>query len=250
MSDTEAVIQPRRIRPYPIFRRFVAMLFLLFIAALFWVQADRLLARLKWYWISAAVFGPVVIAYLALENGRINKHKALVEMAMAKISRQDKAWKNPELRTYVRRSYLRIQRAWCRQDLASLKKDLAPGLYRAWASQIAKLHKRGERNLLEGLRVHEIRFVKVRDFKNDARDSFTVCIDTTAADYTVLNKGLIVRSNSMDWRDRLLKWPSQDSFREFWTFRRKGRRNWILKEVQHEEAWRASITEERIHGEA
>ncbi len=189
---------------------------------------------------------PIVIAYVLYVNHRINRRKALAEAMLAKISKRDKAWKSPELRSYVRQAFLRIQRAWCRQDLATLKEDLAQDLYRDWAAKIMEMRKRGDRNVMEGLRA-DVRFVTVRNFKNDAHDSFSVCIDAAATDYIIEKEGRIVSSSATTWLYRRSIEKSSETFREFWTFRRKGRRRWILEQVQQEHAWLALVTEEMIN---
>lgn len=167
---------------------------------------------------------------------RIYTKSKSVSKALANMVIHEPNWSEPKLRMLATDMFYKLQAAWCEQDLATLKKHLHPYLYPIWESQVQGFMKKKKRNVLEGLVLKNLRFVDVKNYLDDERDEFTVCVDAWAKDH--------VRH-----RNQTIKTRAED-FREFWTFEwEKG--EWLLREISQAASWSrfvpARIVYERLN---
>jgi predicted lipid-binding transport protein (Tim44 family) len=183
---------------------------------------------------------PFVVIYAWYVNRRINAKKAQADALLAKIAKKDPVWEESKLEAVVRSTFLKIEKAWCEQDLALLESLLDPVLFAEWKGRIEALAAAGQRNLMEGLTLDGVRIVEVKNYRQHNKDSFTVCLDAAATDYTVDRSGQIVDSNSGSRRKRAEKKKSHESFREFWTYERRDD-EWLLLRVDQSDAWKAAV---------
>ncbi len=188
------------------------------------------------------ILAPFIIAYGMYVNRRINQKKQQTEAAMARMAAKDAAWDETKLEAFVRTDFLRIQRAWCAKDRATLRARLTGSLLDNWLEQLAELQAQGHTNVMENLTLAQIRFVEAKDYAGTERDEFTVCLDARAVDYTVDAAGEIVDSNATSRRARANKTKQEASFREFWTYYRKDE-DWLLAKVDEADHW-SDITNE------
>jgi len=191
---------------------------------------------------------PFLIAYAWYVNRRINKKKKATEELLNTLSQADSSWKEENLEDYAQQSFNEIQEAWCKQDLAKLESLLRPELFSDWKEQIEVMQWNGERNVMEGLSIDELRIVDAQKYRDKEKDIFTACIDARATDYTVDKDGEIVASNTSSRRKQANKEKSEESFREFWTFERHGE-NWLLLRVDQGKDWRKSVNAELVDEE-
>jgi hypothetical protein len=179
---------------------------------------------------------PILIIYAWYVNRRINEKKKLTEQAMTRMAAKDPAWDEPKLEAFVREDFLRIENAWCDKDFRTLRERLAGDLFKEWKEQLDLMATQGHRNVMENLSLQQVRFVEAKDYPGKDRDEFTVCLDASATDYTMDAAGKIVDSNTSSRRARVNKEKRQTSFREFWTYHRKGQ-VWLLAAVDQSGQW-------------
>ena len=125
---------------------------------------------------------PFLIVYAWYVNRRINKKKQEADLLLGKISKQDLAWDESHLEKIVRKTFYEIENAWCKQDLAKLQQFLHQDLYSEWKSQIDRMRSNEQWNIMENLLLKNTRIVEVKNYRDDEKDSFTVCIDASATD--------------------------------------------------------------------
>ena len=188
---------------------------------------------------------PFLIVYAWYVNRRINKKKKATEQLLDTLSQDDPKWKEENLEGYVRQTFYQIEEAWCKQDLAQLESLLRPELFSEWTAQIELMQSNGERNVMEGLGISDVRLVDAQKYRDEEKDIFTACIDATSTVYTVGGDGEIVNSNSASRRKQANKEKSQEAFREFWTYERHGEK-WLLLRVDQAKDWKKSVEAELV----
>jgi predicted lipid-binding transport protein (Tim44 family) len=178
-------------------------------------------------------------------NHRINKKKKATERLLNTLSQDDPAWKEADLEAHARQTFLQIEVAWCKQDLAQLESLLHPQLFSEWKAQIELMQSNGERNIMEGLRIENVRLVVAQNYRDKEKDIFTACIDAFAVDYTIGKDGEIVSSNTGSRRKQANKEKSLKAFREFWTYERHDEK-WLLLRVDQSEDWKKWVDAELV----
>lgn len=183
---------------------------------------------------------PFFVIYGLYVNRRIKKKKQMTEEAMTRLAAKDPVWDERQLEAFVREDFFRIEKAWCEKDFATLRERLDVDLFAEWKAQLDLMASQRHRNVLEDLHLDQVRFVEVKDYPVKDRDEFTVCLDAGATDYTVNDAGEIVDSNTSSRRARNRKEKKEASFREFWTYHRKGEQ-WKLAAIDQSGQWRNSV---------
>ncbi|HLN87844.1 MAG TPA: Tim44 domain-containing protein [Candidatus Limnocylindrales bacterium] len=117
--------------------------------------------------------------------------------------------------------FFKIQGAWNKQDLATLRGLCGGELMKSWEEEIAQLKARGQKNRMDNIALRESEVTEV--WTENGEDFITVRLFANLLDYTVDDKGAVVNgsdSNSVE-------------FEEFWTFARPvGPNVWKLTAVQ------------------
>ncbi len=188
---------------------------------------------------------PFLIAYALYINHRVNKKKKVTEQLLNTLSQNDPAWKEEDLEAHTRQTFLQIEEAWCKQDLAQLESLLHPELFTEWKAQIELMQSNGERNVMENLRIDNVRLVEAQNYRDKEKDIYTACIDAKAADYTVGANGEIVSSNTGSRRKKANKEKSEEAFCEFWTYERHEEK-WLLLRVDQMKDWKKSVDAELV----
>ena len=175
----------------------------------------------------------VGLVYLAYANYKIHKKKKKIQAALTQIAAREPEWNELSILNFTRVCFFETQLAWGENDLEKLSKILHPSLFSVWSSQIEILKKTGERDVLEEPGINNLRIVDVKNFYDDEKDEFTVCIDARGRD-------IRYRGERIAYRGRFY------SFREFWTFEKEGQ-SWALKDVAHAIAWMRFVTSPIIY---
>jgi hypothetical protein len=179
------------------------------------------------FWLNVEIAG-VVLAIFAVglfyvfRQGRVRRRK--IQDLLAKLAGQDPGWGQARLEEFARQRFLEIQQAWSSQDLDLLRKRLGTELYADWEKQLKAQAEQGRHNKMDDVTVDKAEIVGVKHYRDPKWDSFLVSIVATAADYTV-DPGKNVVEGS--------KKPG--SFKEYWTFQRKGPNDWALLKVDQPE---------------
>jgi hypothetical protein len=183
---------------------------------------------------------PFFLAYAWWKGKKIKEKNARSEALLAKLARLDPIWNEDRVIGEASRIFLAVQKAWVEQDLPRLRELMAPEQYGVWEKEVMSLQEKGWTNRMDRLTIASVRVVEVRNYRDDAKDSFTACVDAAAEDYTVDRAGTIVESNASDGDKRAAKQKSFDAFTEFWTFARRGD-GWRVSGVDQDGQWSRSV---------
>jgi predicted lipid-binding transport protein (Tim44 family) len=183
---------------------------------------------------------PFFILYAWYKNKRIRDKNAQAEQLLEKLAKTDPAWEESRVLAAAAKIFLAVQKAWCDQDLPGLRDLLEDDVYAIWEKQVTDLQAKGWTNKMDRLTVRAMRVVEVQNFKERDKDTFTVCVDAAAEDYSVDRSGVVVESNSKDDDKRNAKKKSFEDFREFWSYRRHGD-GWKLMRLDEDGEWSRTV---------
>ena len=189
---------------------------------------------------------PIAIVYAWYLNRKINKKKKATELLLNTLAQSDPAWNEANLEAHARETFLQIEVAWCKQDLAQLESLLHPQLFSEWKAQIELMQSNRERNIMEGLAIQNVRLVEAENYRDKEKDIYTACIDAFAVDYTIGWDGQIVSSNTGSRRKQAKKEKSLEAFREFWTYERHEDK-WLLLRVDQSSDWKKTVEAELVN---
>ena len=117
--------------------------------------------------------------------------------------------------------FFKIQGAWNKQDVATLRGLCGGELMKSWDEEIAQLKARGQKNRLDNIALRQSEITEV--WTESGEDFITVRLHANLLDYTVDEKGAVVSGSD----------ANAVEFEEFWTFSRPvGPNAWKLTAVQ------------------
>lgn len=131
------------------------------------------------------------------------------QKAVADLRRRDPQFDEERFYQRVGDAFLKIQRAWCDQDLRPVRAFVSDGIHERFSLQFDEQRARGYRNHMENIVVQQIALAQVA--ANPIYDVATVRIEASAVDYRVALEG----------GRRLRGSTSPESFVEYWSFLRK-----------------------------
>jgi len=118
-------------------------------------------------------------------------------------------------------SFFKIQGAWNKQDLATLRGLCGGDLMKSWEDEIAQLKARGQKNRMDNIALRQSEITEV--WTESGEDFITVRLHANLLDYTVDEKGAVVGGSD----------ANAVEFEEYWTFTRPvGPNPWKLTAVQ------------------
>lgn len=117
--------------------------------------------------------------------------------------------------------FFKIQGAWNKQDLTTLRGLCGGELMKSWEDEIAQLKARGQKNRMDNIALRQSEITEV--WTENGEDFITVRLFANLLDYTVDDKGALVSGSD----------ANSVEFEEFWTFNRPvGPNAWKLTAVQ------------------
>ena len=126
---------------------------------------------------------------------------------VAALTAADKDFSLGVFEARVKKAFLTLQDAWCKQNLDAGRAFMSPGAYFTWSAQLETMAAEGRRDVMENLSVRAIQAIRI--VHGRVFDDLTVRINAAAADYEVDKNGNIV------YGDRSVR-----PFTEDWTFQR------------------------------
>jgi hypothetical protein len=133
------------------------------------------------------------------------------QQAVADLRRRDPQFDEERFYQRVADAFLKIQRAWCDQNLQPVRAFISDGIHERFSLQFDEQRARGYRDHMEDVVVQQIALAQVA--ANPVFDVATVRILASAVDYRVALEG----------GERLQGTTSPESFVEYWSFlRRRG----------------------------
>jgi predicted lipid-binding transport protein (Tim44 family) len=127
---------------------------------------------------------------------------------IASLTAEDPAFDVKAFMQRVQQAFYTLQQAWQDRDLEASRAFMSPGLYLGWSSQVQQLIQLHKKNVLEGLRIDDLRLDSMVHGK--VFDDLTVRVTATCADYEVDEQ-----TGKMIFGSR-----EPSFFTEFWTFQR------------------------------
>jgi predicted lipid-binding transport protein (Tim44 family) len=119
-------------------------------------------------------------------------------------------------------SFFKIQGAWNKQDINTLRTLCGGELMKSWEEELAQHKRRGQRNRMDNIALRESEITEV--WTESGEDFITVRLHANLLDFTVDEKS----GNVLNGSD-----SEPVEFEEFWTFSRPvGPNGWKLTAVQ------------------
>jgi predicted lipid-binding transport protein (Tim44 family) len=132
---------------------------------------------------------------------------ASVPEGVAALTAADKDFSLGIFEQRVKKAFLTLQDAWCKQNLDAGRAFMSPGAYFSWSAQLETMAAEGRRNVMENINVTAVQAVRI--IHGRVFDDVTVRISAAAADYEIDAGNKIVFGNR-----------SVRPFMEDWTFQR------------------------------
>ncbi|MBB5352796.1 putative lipid-binding transport protein (Tim44 family)/uncharacterized tellurite resistance protein B-like protein [Haloferula luteola] len=142
------------------------------------------------------------------KGAAIQSHRRRQE-ALAQLEQRDPGFDEGAFLERVNRAFLKIQTAWCGQDLGDVQAFISDGVDERFSLQIAEQKEDGWRDHMENLQVRRMQLVQVES--DQVYDEVTVRVDASARDFRVdLRTGRRLSGSSME-----------EAFSEYWSFIRR-----------------------------
>jgi len=216
------------------------------------------------------------ISNFKIKKAKYYQDKYYLKKAIDNIISKDSDFSVINFKERIKKAFIEIQHAWCKQDLTSIKPFISDGIEERFSLQIEMQKKEGWENIMENIRIIKVEILEVNSDKSF--DIIHIAITAKAKDYKVdIKTGQIIRGS-------LIK----ESFTEIWSFLRKpgvktlkgkgliegmcpncsaplditdagqcnackayircGDYDWILSEITQQVEWEAKNTYEKIPG--
>lgn len=146
---------------------------------------------------------------------------------MRMLDDKDITWNYKNIERQVIDSYYAIQEAWAEGDMKNAKDYMTKELYENFQSKLEWMEVKKRKNVLEKIRLVNVKPVSVHDDSDDNKDLIWFYIKGKMVDYMINAETL----------ERVGSTMKPTSFVEFWKFTRTKDNRWVLSKIlQQEEA--------------
>lgn len=138
---------------------------------------------------SSGVFSNPEVADILL--GAVNaKDNESIQAKLAAIKQADPGFNEQTFKDKTQNAFFKIQEAWEKQDLNIARPFVSDAIMQRYATQIADMQSRGEKDIMENITIGNM---TISNVATDANFTYiTVRIDASAIDYTVDATGKMV----------------------------------------------------------
>jgi hypothetical protein len=159
----------------------------------------------------------IVVGYFSKEpasnayaGSKIRKIKSSnLQKKLEEITGRDSEFNIDIFNNRVKNAFLKLQGAWCRQEIEAVRPFISDGIAERFKLQYAEQKENGVRNVMENIAVDRI--VPVHVEADEVFESLTVGINASAVDYMIdVSSGKEVSGTRCD-----------EDFTEYWTFIRR-----------------------------
>ena len=166
---------------------------------------------------------------------RLSRYARNTKRLLKLLQKKDSAWKYKHIQSRVKEAFYAIQRAWTASDMQPARQYLSETLFDSFQTKLSWMKIRGQRNVLERIRLVEAIPVALHDDEDDRQDFVWFYIKGRMVDYTLdLETDEVLDGSTM---------PS--SFAEYWQFTRTSENRWVLDQIlQEDEGDSIRFTEE------
>ncbi len=114
-------------------------------------------------------------------NKRTEEVLRLTQLLMLK----DKSWTYNEIQVRISDVFFEVQKAWMARDLLSVEHFISERFYRSNLHHIQWLNDRGWINVLEAMKVKEVKLIGIEDYLDDSKDKFSAFIKFAMTDFYI-----------------------------------------------------------------
>ncbi len=166
---------------------------------------------------------------------RLSRYARNTRRLLKLLQKKDSAWKYKHIQSRVKEAFYAIQRAWTASDMQPARQYLSASLFDSFQTKLSWMEIRGQRNVLERIRLIEAIPVALHDDEDDRQDFVWFYIKGRMVDYTVDTETDEVLDGS----------TMTSSFAEYWQFTRTSENRWVLNQIlQEDEGDSIRFTEE------
>jgi predicted lipid-binding transport protein (Tim44 family) len=163
---------------------------------------------------------PILILYSAV-LGVLVFHKNREARAALKKASRDPFWNPDAIQDRIEHVYFRVQEAWTKADQGLARDCLSERIFEKHRMQTDQMRAEGTRNVLEAIRLSQVKIVEIADFRDNAKDHLWAVISGSMVDYTVREStGEIIQGRK----------NKAEAFQELWKFVRRPH-GWVLDEI-------------------
>ncbi|MGE5395714.1 MAG: Tim44 domain-containing protein [Candidatus Saccharibacteria bacterium] len=112
---------------------------------------------------------------------KVGKSKKITRMSAA----QDSFWNFDQMRDHAKQVFFKMQEAWMNRDIDSVKHIITPRLYEDYKTQLETMKSIGEKNILSGIYVSNVKIIGCEDYLDNSYDSYIAHIKGDMLDYTI-----------------------------------------------------------------
>ena len=165
---------------------------------------------------------PIIIVYMIILTYYLRKRQNEARNIVKKIQKQDSSWNKGKIKYDVEKTFYKMQEAWMERDQDIAKDYISKSLYNIHKAQTDAMIASNRKNVLEKVKLEDVKLVEVEDFKDDDIDNFWVYITGSMIDYIINDETKEVISGNSE---------KSESFNELWRFTR-GSNGWVLDEIE------------------
>ncbi|WP_047450945.1 Tim44 domain-containing protein [Alistipes sp. ZOR0009] len=138
-------------------------------------------------------------------------------------AQQDSFWNFEQMRDNAKKVFFRMQDAWMERNIEKVKDIVTPSLYEDYSLQLELMKRNGEKNIVSGIFVSDVRIIGCEDYLDNSQDAYVAHIKGELLDYTVDEKSGSITKNPKKERE---------SFTDTYHFIRKDNK-WLLDSIDN-----------------
>jgi len=211
-----------------------------------------------------------------IKKGHATQVVSQRSVQLTRLVSRDPSFDEAQFTQRASKGFLKLQEAWSKQDLSSVRSFISDGIHERFNMQIAMQKAENMRNRMENVLIESCQVAAI--YSDEHFDTIHLEIKASASDYTVsLKNGRRVQGSR-----------TPGSFIEYWSFNRKtgvqtsskpgsmegfcpncgspleivdvakcpacasmvnsGSHDWVLSEITQEQEWRVPSADLRVHG--
>jgi len=156
---------------------------------------------------------------------RLSRYARNTKRLLRLLQKKDSAWKYKHLQSQVKKAFYAIQKAWTASDMQPARQFLSDSLFESFQTRLSWMKIKGQRNVLERIKLIEAIPVALHDDEDDRQDFVWFYIKGRMVDYTVdLETDEVLDGSTLSAR-----------FAEYWQFTRTAESRWVLNQILQED---------------
>lgn len=151
----------------------------------------------------------------------VRKNNKKTKAKIASSKKFDAFWDEQKMQEHVRDIFPKVQSAWMSRELKDVSELVTPRFISTFQPMLNNYKKRQLVNVIDNVRIEQIKIVDIHDDRDNNKDGFTAYIKGEMRDYLVRESGGFTSIMGDD---------TSDEFEDLYVFRRKDNR-WLLDHI-------------------